>query len=411
MSKWRDSLRDASFRGVSFFVTSQETSGGRRVQLHEYPLRDDPYAEDMGRTARRFSIECFVLGDDYMAAREQLLEALEEAGPGALIHPWKGMRQVAVEDYRMRESTREGGMATFTVRFVEAGRAAEPDISEDTAWHTDQAANTAKLAVQSEMASDFSTDGQPEWVRTSVTDLLSDLTDELTSIADLAAMPVAMAEAVVADIQAFQAEVLQVAGAVATLLATPATLAERVSALVSVLTGLADLSGWDILKRYRDLFEYADDLATAAVAVTTTATTSRRRQASNDLALARLVERTAIIEATRASSIATFSTYEEAAALRLELGEALDTAAATATDPAYRALTDLRTAMVRDLTARGANLARITTWTPPATLPSLVVAHKIYGDAEREGEIIARNRVRRPGAVPGGTPLEVRTDG
>jgi prophage DNA circulation protein len=44
-----------------------------------------------------------------------------------------------------------------------------------------------------------------------------------------------------------------------------------------------------------------------------------------------------------------------------------------------------------------------------ATLPALVVAHRVYGDATRADEIVSRNRVRHPGFVPGGIALEVAT--
>jgi prophage DNA circulation protein len=53
---WRDVLlsQPASFRGVIFHVETGGKSSGRRTVTHEYPKRDDPYAEDMGRVARHF---------------------------------------------------------------------------------------------------------------------------------------------------------------------------------------------------------------------------------------------------------------------------------------------------------------------------------------------------------------------
>lgn len=75
---WRDQLRDGSFRGVPFKIQASRALVGRRGQVHEYPLRDKPYAEDLGRRARAFNVECFVLGADYMAQRDALIAALEE---------------------------------------------------------------------------------------------------------------------------------------------------------------------------------------------------------------------------------------------------------------------------------------------------------------------------------------------
>ena len=47
---WRDRLLDASFRGAAFRVESHSAeAAGRRAAVHQYPGRDTPYAEDLGR--------------------------------------------------------------------------------------------------------------------------------------------------------------------------------------------------------------------------------------------------------------------------------------------------------------------------------------------------------------------------
>ncbi len=47
---WKDRLQDASFRGVPFKVEEESTGTGRRVETHEYPNRDKPYTEDLGKS-------------------------------------------------------------------------------------------------------------------------------------------------------------------------------------------------------------------------------------------------------------------------------------------------------------------------------------------------------------------------
>ena len=51
--KLYEDLRPASFRGVSFQVDVASLSAGRRVQVHEYPQRDQPWVEDLGRATRQ----------------------------------------------------------------------------------------------------------------------------------------------------------------------------------------------------------------------------------------------------------------------------------------------------------------------------------------------------------------------
>jgi hypothetical protein len=60
--------------------------------------------------------------------------------------------------------------------------------------------------------------------------------------------------------------------------------------------------------------------------------------------------------------------------------------------------------MVRDITARGATLARLFSYTPKATEPALVIANRIYGTVDieaRTAEIVSRNKVRHPGFCAG----------
>ena len=72
MSAWRERLLSASFRGVEFGVTKASDDVGRRTVRHDYPQRDDPYVEDLGRAPRVISLTGFVLGEDYMTRRDDL---------------------------------------------------------------------------------------------------------------------------------------------------------------------------------------------------------------------------------------------------------------------------------------------------------------------------------------------------
>ena len=83
---------------------------------------------------------------------------------------------------------------------------------------------------------------------------------------------------------------------------------------------------------------------------------------------------------------------------------------AAESDDVYSALAGLRAATVKDITVRGADRARLVSYTPIDSLPAVVIAYQLYDDASRDDEIVVRNRVRHPGFVPGGAPLEVLSD-
>ena len=94
---------------------------GRRVAVHEYPGRDEPFVEDLGRRTKRWTVEAFVVGDDYAAIRDRLIDACDMPGAGELVHPYLGSLQVACTACSLTERTREGRMARLSLEFVEAG--------------------------------------------------------------------------------------------------------------------------------------------------------------------------------------------------------------------------------------------------------------------------------------------------
>jgi prophage DNA circulation protein len=121
---WRAMLVPAMFRFAPFHVDANARSSGRRIVLHEFPKRDVPYAEDMGRKARTFPVTGYVIGPTYVVQRELLEAALEAEGPGLLILPTLLQRDsimCQVRDYTVRETRQAGGMAEFDMQFVEAG--------------------------------------------------------------------------------------------------------------------------------------------------------------------------------------------------------------------------------------------------------------------------------------------------
>lgn len=121
---WRDRLQPASFRGAVFHVELAARSSGRRGALKEYPKRNTPYNEDMGRMARRFAITGYLIGPNYLNARDRLIAALEKDGPGMLRLPlpYQGTDiKVLAGPYTMTETRERGGMCGFEMDFTEYG--------------------------------------------------------------------------------------------------------------------------------------------------------------------------------------------------------------------------------------------------------------------------------------------------
>lgn len=128
---WRDQLRPASFRGVGFKIETGARGGGRRQAVHEFPKRDEPYTEDMGRRARKFQINAYLVSPDYFAERDALIAALEQEGPGLLIHPTFGEFTVSVDTYNAVERKTAGGYVEIDIQMVEAGSQTSPTAPTD----------------------------------------------------------------------------------------------------------------------------------------------------------------------------------------------------------------------------------------------------------------------------------------
>lgn len=146
---WRHNYLQALFREEIFFVETDNRGGGRRVALHQYPKRNVPYAEDMGRSANRFIVQGYLIGRFYHELKDKLIAALEKDGPGRLRLPMQYMLSdvfVMVQSYSITESRERGGFCGVEMDFVEYG---DPAYRENIAT-PDQlfySANAAEKAV------------------------------------------------------------------------------------------------------------------------------------------------------------------------------------------------------------------------------------------------------------------------
>ncbi len=278
---WRDQLRKASFRGVEFLVDSAEGQIGRRTVLHEYPLREKPYVEDLGRRARQFTIEAYVLataatGGDYMPQRDRLVAAIEQAGPGQLVHPYLGEMRISITDAKLRESTAEGGMARFTLTCIEAGEVVFPQAVAGTQSLVSQKADAAAAQSNKEFAKKFSVKALPDFVAGSAKKLFGDAVSQLQDVTKLVGVvPSSLAE--------LSPKLSSARSQLDSLVRDPAGLASTYSGLVAGIRGLTN-SPADALKMLRKLFDFGKAGTKYAAAPTFNTTPARQAEAGNQAA-------------------------------------------------------------------------------------------------------------------------------
>lgn len=396
---WRDELREASFRGVTFHVDSASSDFGRRIIPHEYPLRDLPYVEDMGRKLRQLRVEAIIIGTDYMAARDALIAAIEQAGPGKLVHPYYGELQASVASCLVAESTREGGMARISIDFLESGEATFPSANADTRRLVNERVEAATDAGIEGFTDRFAVDGLPGFAQASPVAIVNGLLDQ---VLQLGAVPLGDALAR----GALNGLVDSLRDRVGGLLDSPLQLATEIAAVVRALRSVGP-SPAQSLASLAQLGRFGASLP-AVSAITAT----RQREAANQVALIETIQVAAVAQAAAALVEVAFESFDQAVDLRERILEPLDAIAdVTLDDAVVGALANVRAAVVRDVAVRGADLARQVQYAPPATVPALVIAYALYEDVGREADILARNAIAHPGFVPAGQVLEVLTDG
>ncbi len=146
---WRAALLPASFGGAQFHVEAASKAGGRRIALHEYPKRDQPYAEDMGRKARRWPVTGYIIGPNYLAGRDALVNLLEAEGPFELVLPSTAPGQAVCDTYSWEETREKGGFVTFQMQFVEAGDSPDNSVTDDTQAKSATAASNTEATASS----------------------------------------------------------------------------------------------------------------------------------------------------------------------------------------------------------------------------------------------------------------------
>lgn len=118
---WAYNLLDASFRGVTFDCRSTDDDAERAVASHEYPYQDGEDQEDLGRQARRFSLQAVFFGEDYDSRLQAFLQVLDQPGHGELIHPVFGsIKQAQLRSYRIHHEADSPDYCSVDLAFTEA---------------------------------------------------------------------------------------------------------------------------------------------------------------------------------------------------------------------------------------------------------------------------------------------------
>lgn len=431
-----DQLRPASFRGVPFVSLGGEGAFGRRNETHEYPLRDTPWVEDLGRGTRRFRVFGFLVGDDVIAQRDLMIAACETEGDGALVHPTYGRRNVSLMDSRWIERWEKGRYFEVEFDFIEGGPRVFPASSVASGSLVESAASGLNVAAALNFASTALTalsygaavlgeavSTAVGWY-TSAKNLVGDARNLFRLLTNLPGDFGRFAgSATVPTFSKYPSSSVDTSGAtVASLtLASAAARAnlDTASANLDEAARSLDASSIDDFTAAvqgvtsamlaatpdpADSMRLLTSLASYAPSGVTTTSTIGTAMATMQSASADLFRRSTIATVAVAASNYEPTSSDDAARVRGQVLGLIDAEMSIAgdqnDDETYEALCSLRRAVVSDLNQRGAGLPAIRSFVFQASLPSLALANRIYRDASRADELTAQADPIHPAFFP-----------
>lgn len=437
MTTWRDSLLPASFRGVGFVVDAAAVPVGRKGQLHEYPKRDEPYFEQMGKQSQVHKLTAFVIGKDCFDQRDKLLEALEKEGAGELVHPWLGRMQVQVGECDMQHDRREGGMARFDLVFYPDLPRKFPSATANTQRQVTQASSGV---LDSALGRYSSAMALVDTARVNALALRNNLSGVFGVIQQ--------------QFSPFLSVYSNVGALVQSLVNSPSTLSSMVSSFFSSFGSSGGGSSYSgssnagssgssstgsalsssapssvtsaAAANYRSTVATATQQAEAVTSINTVPQNGGADTAAAGQAAANLVQDATLVQvaeivadmpvaqavppvvSTPSLDQQVFQPVErpevpvadDVINLRDTLSTAIWEASLKADPDHYQKLNTLRQALIKHLNAVAASGVRLVDIKPAESLPALVLAYRRFGDATRSTEVVQRNSIQHPGFVP-----------
>lgn len=405
---WHKRRHDASFRGIPFHVESIDAESGRRTETIRLAGTPDVIQQDLGPDTRTFTVNAYVIGPDYDGILGDLEAALLEEGPGSFVHPTLGERSVVVNGrFKFSESKASGGMATFSITFTEVMTTIIPVVDYSTAVvskSVEVVRSSLRRSLEAAVANDpLATDAIDSLTSymTAATRLFASVTGKFDAAGTIAATLLASPRAVIESLSE--------------LVTAPGKVAEETFGLMQSLFSSSETLAGDITQLVGG--EVGDSstvegspLAIVSRAESLQALPSSPSESESQNAFLQLLRVSTVVEAAERLIGARFDSYNEADDISQRFVALLDDLELDILDDqVFADLSTMRGAIVVHLSRVAATLPELRGWSSSIEMPTILVAHQLYGDARRESEILTRNRrtITHPSFVAARAQLEV----
>jgi hypothetical protein len=405
---WLQTLRRASYRGASFFVETDKVETGRRLVVHEFPLRDDPYIEDLGRSANKIDVTAYVAGDNADGLEAALRSACEAGGPATLSLPIISL-QAHCEKCSRDFSKDKLGYIAFSLSFIREGSSAAPFPIAYLGRLIETSAGGIVAALSRFFVGTFATLDFADYVHDDAADEVRSIAGQIDSTVRGTTVDVDKAPALLQQIGDFysDADDLVAVGERSDLYEDTAFVAQQspsaagdiVTRMGAIFTAAADAIAPDLL-------EDAALPLTAYVPAdnATTTTESGRQSLANVEALRACMRILALTTLATAIVNRTYADRRSAIQARADAAEAfgaeLERISGLKDYDIFVAIQTLSGQVADYLSRLVTDLAPVLAIEAPRRMPALWWSQRLYGTADRAGELVARNGVKHPAFMP-----------
>lgn len=384
---WKERYLKASFRNVEFVVVNAGNDGGRRNVKHTFPNNDKPYFEDLGKKNPQFTIEAFVIGEDYDTQRNKLENALNKPDFGKLVHPYKGKIDVVCLDYKVTEVANEGGVARFSIEFATQNEIVLTEEFVSTKLNAVAKKKGFFESVQAWFAEVYALGKSPMTILDKAKKGLDDISDTIASAKKVASL-----------YDEYNQAISNLKGSILSIALDAEDLGSKIQDIVDFGT---DAQG--SLSSVPSAKAQVAELKTLVLpssALVVSSVIDNQKILQSKIALGSIVGLVGEIE---------FDSIQEASVFRDYTTNAINALIESdlVSDSEFTALQDLKTAMNVALEEQVENLSQLREIIIGDTVPALVVSASLYGTIDSAEQIVARNGIEHNGFCNGAIPLKV----
>lgn len=190
---WKQSLLEASFRGVIFDCISTDDEVPRSTAEHSYPYKHGGAFEDLANEPKAISIQAIFYGDNYESDLKKFIAALDVLGSGELVHPVFGSIQAQVfGSYKVSHTADDVDQAKVSLQFKEDSldpKLFSQNLPIQKAEAVSQALNTARAASATLLVKEVTrisalkaSFARVDALRTTMTSALSGLRNQVANV-------------------------------------------------------------------------------------------------------------------------------------------------------------------------------------------------------------------------------------